>query len=95
MLQVQRVRNVALPSTKQFSSGSGRRLLRVQLSDGRLSLSGVEMEGAIAGLRSLPSISYSPSSRVSVGNLGSFMEKNRKEKKSVFIPPFPFISSVG
>ena len=53
VLQVQRVRNVALPSTKQFSSGqSSRRLVRVQLTDGRVSLAGVEMEGAIANLRS-------------------------------------------
>ncbi|CAI8037096.1 Tudor domain-containing protein 3 [Geodia barretti] len=50
VLQVQRVRNVALPSTRQFSSSASRRLLRVQLTDGRVSLGGVEMEGAIPGL---------------------------------------------
>ena len=52
MLQVQRVRNVAVPSNKQFSGGSGRRLLRVQLTDGRVTVAGVEIEGGIPNLRS-------------------------------------------
>ena len=55
VLQVQRVRNVAQPSSKQFVTGqSSRRLLRVQLTDGRVSLPGLEMEGAIANLRCAP-----------------------------------------
>ena len=52
VLQVQRVRNVAVPSNKQFSGGSGRRLLRVQLTDGRVTVAGVEIEGGIPNLRS-------------------------------------------
>lgn len=51
VLQIQRVKNIALPSTRQFSTNSNRRLLRVQLTDGQVSLAAVEMEGAIANLR--------------------------------------------
>ena len=51
VLQLQRVRNVAVLSAKQHSEASSKRLLRVQLTDGHTHCSGVEVEDRIPGLR--------------------------------------------
>lgn len=51
VLQIQRVKNIAVPSTKQHNPSPSRRLLRVQLTDGHVHVSAVEFEGPINNLR--------------------------------------------
>lgn len=51
VLQIQKVKNVALPSTKQYHPSPSRRLLRLQLTDGHVYCSAVETEGAVDSLR--------------------------------------------
>lgn len=51
VLQIQKVKNVAVPSTKQHNPSSAKRLMRLQLTDGKVSISAVETEGAIDKLK--------------------------------------------
>lgn len=51
VLQIQRVKNVAVPSEKQHNPSPSKRLLRLQLSDGHMSISAAEIEGPIERLR--------------------------------------------
>ena len=51
VLQIQRVKNVAVPSTKQHLPSPNRRLLRLQVTDGQEYISAVESDGAIDKLR--------------------------------------------
>ena len=51
VLQLQKVKNVAVPSTKQLLPSPSKRLLRLQLTDGHTTLSAVETEGPQRGLR--------------------------------------------
>ena len=49
ILQIQKVKNVAVSSSKQNSSS--KRFLRIELTDGHTSVSAVELEGPIEHLR--------------------------------------------
>ena len=51
VLQVQKVKNVAVPSSKQHLPSPSRRLLRLQLTDGHVYCSAVETGGAVDTLR--------------------------------------------
>ncbi len=51
VLQVQRVKNVAVPSNKQHDPSPSKRLLRLQLSDGHTHIGAAEIEGPIEKLR--------------------------------------------
>ena len=50
ILQIQKVKNVAVPSSKQNSQTS-KRFLRVELTDGQKNISAMELEGPIGQLR--------------------------------------------
>ena len=51
VLQIQKVKNIAVPSTKQYHPSPSRRLLRLHLTDGHVYCSAVETEGAVENLR--------------------------------------------
>ena len=51
VLQVHKVKNAAVPSSKQHDSSSIKRLLRLQLTDGHAYISAIELEGPIPKLR--------------------------------------------
>ena len=51
IVQVQRLRNVGVPSTKQHSDAVSKRLLRLQLTDGHTHCNAIEIDGPISGLR--------------------------------------------
>ena len=51
VFQIQKVKNVALPSSKQQDSSPSKRLLRLQLTDGHTTLSATEVDGPIERLR--------------------------------------------
>lgn len=51
VLQIQRVKNVAVPSGKQHDPSPNRRLLRLQLTDGHVTISATEIDGPIEKLR--------------------------------------------
>ena len=51
VLQLQKVKNVAVPSSKQHQASPNKRLLRLLLTDGHTSLSAVETEGPVEKLR--------------------------------------------
>ena len=51
ILQIQKVKNVAVSSTKQQNPSLSKRLIRLQLTDGKVNISAIEIEGAIDKLR--------------------------------------------
>ena len=51
VLQIQKIKNVATPSTKQYDPSPSKRLLKLQLTDGRVHVTGVEFEGPVNSLR--------------------------------------------
>lgn len=51
VLQIQRVKNVAMPSSRQHETNPPKRLLRVFLTDGHTSHSAVELDSYIDNLR--------------------------------------------
>ena len=56
VLQIQKVRNVAVVSKKQNDDSSQKRLLRLQLTDGKLHCAAIEMNSIISGLKYAPNI---------------------------------------
>lgn len=51
VLQIQKIKNVAVPSAKQGHHSSSKRLLRLELTDGHAYISAAEIEGPIDKLR--------------------------------------------
>lgn len=53
VLQIQKIKNVATPSTKQYDPSPSKRLLKLQLTDGRVHayVTAVEFDGAINNVR--------------------------------------------
>ncbi len=51
VLQIQRVKNVAMPSTKQHLPSPSKRMLRFQLTDGKEYVNAIETDGHIDKLR--------------------------------------------
>lgn len=51
VLQIQRIKNVAVPSGKQHDPSPSKRLLRLHLTDGHTNFSAIEIEGPIEKLR--------------------------------------------
>ncbi len=51
VLQIQKVKNVAMPSNKQHLPTPSRRMLRLQLTDSGEYMSAIESDGAIDKLR--------------------------------------------
>ncbi len=51
VLQIQKVKNVAMPSTKQHLPSPNRRMLRLQLTDSGEYMSAIESDGPIDKLR--------------------------------------------
>lgn len=53
ILQIQKVKNVAVPSDKQHNPSPSKRLLRLQLTDGHITISATEIDGPVEKLRSV------------------------------------------
>ena len=51
IVQVQRLKNVGVPTAKQHSDAVSKRLLRLQLTDGHAHCNAIEIDGPIPGLR--------------------------------------------
>lgn len=70
VLQLQRVRNVALPPSAPPTATPSRRLLRLQLTDGHTHVGAVEVEGEMEGVGPLmpPGTKLRLSGRVTVQN---------------------------
>lgn len=51
ILQIHKIKNAATPSTKQHNPSPGKRLLRIQLTDGLVHVSAVELEGPLRNFR--------------------------------------------
>ena len=51
VLQIQKIKNVAVPSTQQYNPSPSNRLLRLQLTDGNVHVPAVEFEVPVNNLR--------------------------------------------
>ena len=51
ILQIQKIKNVAVPSGKQHDASPSKRLLRLVVTDGHVNIGAVETDGAVAALR--------------------------------------------